>query len=573
LVLASSMSTVTCDSWIDNARTRAHTLIQWLQSQRGHYDLIYASITINLLSLALPLVTLQVYDRVLAYQNISTLRVLMIGAFVFILLELSMRIARSYLTGRTAMQYEYNTSCTAMRRVLYAKDQQASRNVSEFMQDFAAIGKTRDFHGGQALSTLLDLPFIMVFIGLIAYLAGWLVLVPIFLLFLFTLLVWLMGDKLKQSLLDREANDDKRFGFIIESLLGIHTIKSMSLEALMQRRYEGFQERTALINYHVSERGGAVTITGQLFSQLMLVCVVTAGAPMVIYGIITTGTLIACMLLSGRIMQPVQRTLQLWTRFQDYRVSESRVNNLFSLTQQETLKATGELRNNGDISCSNVSYGFDPQQAMLLQDISLELKTGDTIAISGSHSSGKTTLLKLMAGIHAPLRGRVLVNGVDACALPSRELVKHVGYIPTEGVIYRGTIMENLTGMDAHKRGKALEIASLMGIDTAVARLARGYDTRLEGGNVDVIPPGLRQRIAIGRVLLEKPRILLFDNADRALDHDGYNHMFELLGKLKGRTTIVLVSDDKNIQQLADRVYTIRGGQMVEVAQLTGITR
>ncbi len=544
-------------------------LAVWVKHQQYSGYLITASLAINILSLALPLMTLQVYDRVLAYQNQSTLSVLVIGTIVFILLEFLLRMARSYLIGRAGMEYEYQLSCKAMERVVHTEQKnRAGRNVSVFMQDFAAIGKTRDFHGGQALTIILDIPFIFMFLALIGYLAGWLVIVPLVLLVQFGLIAWLFGEKLKSALHARETSDDKRFGFIIEALSGIHSLKSLALEAPMQRRYEGLQADAANINYRVAEQNGITTTAGQIFAQLMLVSVVTAGAPMVLYGYLTTGTLIACLLLSGRIMQPMQRALQLWARFQDYRVANDRVQYILNLPQPTIITATETMQNDGLLTCRNVTFGYDSGTPMVIENVSLSLEPGITIAIKGNHSSGKTTLLKMMAGLYTPVRGSVQLNGHEASQVPASELVKQVGYMPTEGVIYRGTIMENLTGLDEHRRGAAMEIAGLLGIDDAVARSPRGYDTMLEGSAIDIIPPGLRQRIAIARVLLEKPRLLLFDNADRALDREGYNHMFELLGKLKGRTTIVLVSEDKNIQHLADTVYTIHRGRLIEESSL-----
>jgi ATP-binding cassette subfamily C protein LapB len=199
---------------------------------------------------------------------------------------------------------------------------------------------------------------------------------------------------------------------------------------------------------------------------------------------------------------------------------------------------------------------------LLLRGLSLELRPGEAVAVSGARGAGKSTLLKLIAGVLPPTDGEVLVDGAPAASIGSRERAAHVGYMPTDATLFRGTIRENITRFGLTPEPNAREVTALLGLDRDVAKLASGFDTAIEGSALDTIPPGLRQRIALARALAPKPRILLFDNADKALDREGYALVFELLARLRDKTAMVIVSDDENIRSLADRRLVLTDGAL-----------
>lgn len=537
-------------------------------SKPATWEIITSSLAINILSLALPVMTLQIYDRILGQQGVGTLLMLVAGVGTIIVMECLLNLMRAYITCMQGARFEHEAGIEAMGRILDADMRIVdASDVGEHTQNLSAIGKLKDFYSGQMLSTLMDVPFLMVFLGLIGYLAGWLVLVPLCLLAVFTVLAWFVGETLKDSLANRDVHDSRRFGFMIEALKGIHTIKALGLEAPFVRQYEGLQSQASIENFRVAENNGMASNMGSIFSQVMVVAVTAAGAPLVLGQSITTGTLIACVLLAGRVMQPVLRGLSLWARVQDYRLAEVRLERIFGLEPISSAYEGHLIANEGRLECRDVTFAYSEGDTPALEGITLSLEPGEAIALHGEHSSGKTTLMEIIAGVYPPDLGSVQVNGVEVTAIPQSERTKHIGYMPTSSVIFRGTIMENLCGFDTTRQPKALEISALLGIHDLVSRMPMGYDTMLEGEQADVIPPGLKQRITIGRVLVERPRLLLFDHADRALDKAAYNQVFQLLGKLKGRATMVLVSDDKNLLSLADRHYTLKNGRLMEESE------
>lgn len=527
--------------------------------------LIIASLAIHLLSLALPVTTLQVYDRILVSQNLGTLNALAIGVTIAVILECVIRSARAYIVSWGSAVYDHSLSCNALRHLLQANLVDVEKDdVSQHLQRMGAIARMREFTSGQALITLIDLPFVIIYIALIGYLAQSLALVPIVILIMFSLLAWLLGKKIKQVLQGRDQSDERRTSFYIQVLTGIHTAKSLGHENQLQRQYEELQNNTSTQSYFLSKHTNTAVNYSALFTQLMTIAMIAFGAPMVLSGNLSMGALIACVLLSGRIMSPVQKSLSIWTRFQDYQLCREQVNHIFKFTAvpKTTSDSLGIIE--GNVNASEISFAYNIADNPILKNVNLMLKRGQAISISGDHSCGKTTLLKVLAGLYLPNKGIIKINGVDAHVYPPQSLIKHLGYLPMEGEIFHGTLNDNLSAFGLNKDHDVKQIISLLGIDKEIARLPAGFDTLLDGSNADAIPPGLKQRIAIARVLAAKPKILLFDNADRGLDKQGYHLVYQLLAKLKGKVTMVLVSDDKNILQLSDTDYYLNNGDLTE---------
>jgi ATP-binding cassette subfamily C protein LapB len=232
-------------------------------------EVVLSSLAINILSLALPIMVLQVYDRIMINHSIGTLTVLAIGVSIAIILEGILRIARAYTTSWAGMMYEYTMAANAMRIHINANPIKLEKEgTGQQLQNLNTFSKLRDFYSGQTLINIVDIPFAFTFLVLISYLTGKLVIVPIVLIAIFTISTWFIGNKLKQALLDQGDVDDKRYNFIVEALQGIHTIKSLGLEAIFTRRYARLEEDSSVHNYKtalISTEGYAFGILFNLF--------------------------------------------------------------------------------------------------------------------------------------------------------------------------------------------------------------------------------------------------------------------------------------------------------------------
>ncbi len=527
---------------------------------------ITIAMMLNILSLAVPVMMLQIYDRIIPHKAYSTLAMLSVGVVIALAVDATLRMMRAHLTSWTAATHEHAAGCAAMERLVNADlPQFDAHNTGTYLQQFAAISKLRDFYSGQSLTAIVDLPFAAVFLVLIAYLGGWLVYIPLTLLALFAVFAHYAGTKLKHSLETRSAGDDRKASYLISVLSGIHTAKSMGMEMPLVRRFEAAQSHVTKGSYHVAMASGFATLLSALFGQLSLILTAGAGSILVIQGIISVGALSACTLLAGRALQPIQRVLGAWLRLQDISVAYAQANELLNMPMQPRHILPLQVPE-GIVQLQNLSFGYDATP--LFENISLRVEPGDVIAISGDKNSGKSTLLQLIAGVLTPTAGLVQIDGLEPATYSLSELAQHIGYLPQQGAIFKGTILENLTGFhnDDAAVAAAKRAAQQLGLDTIINLLPNGYATKLTGSAVDPLPPGVKQRLALARILRHTPAIILFDDADRALDKDGYNLLFRMMGQLKGRATIIMVSHDQNLLSFADRFYALHPTGLHETA-------
>lgn len=511
-------------------------------AERGH--IILSTVALCVLSLALPVMTLQVYDRILPNPSSGTLPVLIAGVSLAVAVEICLRLARAWMIGWNSAVFEQAAASAAMRHLLDADVRAAgARGAGEWLGRFGAIGKIKDFRGGYALMTMTEFCFVPVFLCVIFYIARPLAPIPALLLLVFAAATVWQGRKMHRAIVRRAAVDDRRYNFLIGCLRGIHAIKAFAVERLLARRYEALQARSGLASFEAAEASSASFNAGTCLAHVMMALIVAAGAVFVIRGEITTGALIATLQLSGRLMQPVQRGLVLWAKYQDYTFARKKLDEVFALPQRAAAVVQEELPEAaGKLSARKVSLPG------AFKDVSLELVPGEAVAL---HGAGGRALLDVLSGLYAPEDGEVLIDGLDIRAYAPEELARRVGYLAAEGVIFRGTIRDNISCFGRIPDAQVKAAAALLGVDRDAAKLPSGFDTLLRADGTDQVSRGLRQRIAMARVLAPRPKILLVGEAASAVDRAGYNLVFSLLARLRRHTAMVIVSDDANIAGLA----------------------
>ncbi len=524
----------------------------------GRANLLLATVAISILSLALPVVTIQIYDRILPNPQSGTLPVLIVGVCVAVVLEFCLRLARGYVINWNGAVFEHKVSCDALNHLLFSDLAAAKRtNPGEYLNRLSAIGRLKDFFNGFMTVTLFELVLVPVYLMLIFYIAGPLVLAPAIVLAAFTLMAIGFGNKLREDLARRNEADDRRYDFLLDALEGMHTVKAFCLEDQFTRRYEHIEKESAPINYRATRNSSANFNAANVFGHLMSLAVIAFGAERVMAGDMTSGALIATTLLAGRIMQPVQRALSLWIRYQDYRLASEKVEGLFALPTARR-QPSPEPAVQGHATLRNVSFLQGVDNGDIFQNINLSVKAGEAVCITGANSVGKTHLLGMMAGLYIPDQGILTIDDVDPLRYPYGMLRRHVALLKSRGEVFRGTIRDNLTSFGSLTEDEARRVTRVLGIEQEVSRLPRGFDTFVDELDGGIIPPGLQQRIAIARALAWNPGIVLFDNADRNLDRNGYRAVYRMLVHLRGRKTLIMVTDDPNFAALADRHLQLR---------------
>jgi ATP-binding cassette subfamily C protein LapB len=530
--------------------------------------LIMSTFAINILALAVPITTLQIYDRILRNQSVETLQVLVVGMCVVIVLDIALRLSRSYLLSLNGATYVHRMSVASMNHVINTDLRSlAGESVAAGLSNIAAVRGLRDFFNGHALTVVLDLLFVPLYLGVIWYIGGSIVLIPIGVVAVFALMSGRMGLLLKRQLEARRVLDDKRYDFLIRTLDAVHSVKAFAAEYLQLRNYEAFHDRSCRANHRLSTIATRSFNSASLASHIMTALVISYGAYTAANGRMTVGALIAVVLISGRIMQPIQRGLLLWVQYQDFSIAKDKVESIFAKPLVQIEAAERLPSNTGVIEARNVKFRYNDGQPFLLNGIDLDLRRGEAICIDGVIGSGKSTLLKVLGGIYRPIEGDVLVDGVSLSSVPPEQILRNVGYLSSSGTIFRGTIRDNITRFGAVPFTDAIEVIAALGMKQEFASLPHGFDTRLTGMLSDPISPGVKHMITLLRALVSKPRIILFDNADMSLDQVSYQRLYRVLASIKHQSTLVIVANDQNFRSLADRHYTLAGGRLLPQAR------
>ncbi|MGC2855571.1 peptidase domain-containing ABC transporter [Novispirillum sp. DQ9] len=530
--------------------------------------LIGIGIVSNLLGLALPLALLQTYDRVIPNQSYSTFALLMGGVVAALALEAVLKVLRGAIMGWLGARFEHRIGLAALGHVFgmplreYLKDEPGG-----YVERLRSAGQVREFYSGQAVALLIDLPFALLFLGIIGFIGGWLVLVPLILILTFGIIVIRSGRWMRGQVDLRTTLDKRRFNFLSETLAGIHSVKMLAMEALMHRRYERLQEASVEKGADLARGSAMAAAMGTTFTQMMIVMVVGGGALVVIAGDMTPGALAACILFSVRALQPLRKSLSLWMRYQGILSARKALAELFLRPSEAgTAKpALPPLR--GHLELRDVTVLRPGKGEPLFTGLDLTVEAGECVAILGDSGSGKSALLNLLNGMAGPDSGAVLADGLPLNTVDPRTIPLQIAFLPQQSSLLRGTILENITMFNPALNDAALAIARDLGMDGVVAGFRKGYETPVGDGATDQLPAGIRQRIAIARALVRDPSVILFDEANMALDAGGDNALRAYLERIKGRKTIVLVTHRPSLLSLADRRLELRDGRLWPMAE------
>ena len=532
-------------------------------------DVLVASLAINLLALALPIVILQFYDRVIPSQSTGTFMALMAGMFVVVCLDVLIKMLRSIILSWESARFDHQASMDAMDKILRA-DATAfdSKTAGFYIDRIHALENIQEFYSGQSILLLIDLPFVLIYLTLITIIAGPLVAVPLTLMAIFFAVSLRTGSQLQEALETRSNMEDRRQNFIIELLQGVHTVKSMAMETLMLRRYERLQVQSAESIYELSKINSISTGVGATFSQLATIGFVGIGSVSVVSGDLTMGGLAACTMLTSRSLQPGLRAMGVWTQFQSVTLAIKKVNELFSLPSEVSGTVTCPQTVGGQVEIKHMSFSYPDSRKPLLNDISLLINPGETIGITGDNGVGKSTLLNLMSGFLQPDRGTITIDGTPLREFEVEFLRSQIGIVPQQGVIFEGTILDNMT---LYRQGKAaeeaIEIAAKLGLGEIISKLPDGLDTYIGGAAASSLSEGVKQKIIITRSLVGSPKIVIFDDSNANFDIKNDKKLVALVNELKGDRTMVIVSHRPSFLRVCDRSYEISNGTLVPYRQ------
>jgi len=527
------------------------------------FEIYFASLVINLLALGLPLVNLQVYDRIIPNHARETLTFLVIGLALALVFDLVLRTMRSALLGWHGMRFVRRVEHEAVTRLVNAPPGTIeSEPVAVHVNRFAALAALGNYHAGSSRLMAIDIPFVLVTLTTLTLVGGLMVLLPLSLFLFFAALAIRRSRDYRKINEERSIQDNKKYDFVSEVLAGILTVKGMAMEPQMLRRFERLQQSVA----EITMRSILISHTAQsaavIYGSLSQIVVVAFGAIRVIDGQMSIGALACCMMLSGQALQPLLRAISLWTENEVVNHRRAELRQLLALPIAEA--TSGPSPPVKGFHFDHVCFERPGQKQSILRDICISVTAGTVVGLIGSDGSGRTTVLKLLLGDLAPTSGRVMIDDIattDKAFANIRPLVAYVGPNP---VTFRGTILDNLTNFQPHRRNFARQMAIVMGLEETVNELPSGYDTMVGESIAEGVPASLAQQMTIVRAFSTGARVLLLDEANAVLDRRAETSLIEAIEKLRGDLTLIIATHRPSVLAKSDVVYTLTDGQLVD---------
>jgi len=543
---------------------------QWfsaaVRAHRGIFgEAILASFVISLIGLGSAMYTMQVYDRVVPTKGYSTLYVLTVGVLIAIALELMMKLVRARMVDRACKAIDQDLSAVFFGKALDIRLDARPKTVGTFASQIRHFESVRNFMTSSTLFIYADVPFALFFIGVIAWIGGYVAVVPLILVPLSMLIGFGFRKPIEKYTAEAMEESNRKNGLLIEAIDGVESVKSVNGEWKMLAKW---RELTASIaSSELKMRFVTATSTNltQSMQQLSYVGIVAVGAYLITQGEMTMGALIACSIIAGRALAPLSQIPNLIVQWKQAKIALDVLDKIMALPgerePQQRLIVPESCQ--GAVKLEGVSFAYS-ESVVAVQAKQLEIRSGERVAILGSIGSGKSSLIKLLGGLYRPTEGSVYLDGVDFSHLAPDYIRQHIGYLPQDVRLFDGTLRDNLTlGLAAPSDDQILKACQLTGLSRVVDAHPMGLSRPItEGGRG--LSGGQRQLVGVTRMLLAKPSLLLLDEPTASMDSQSegavIKHLFQ---EMPESSTIVVVTHKVALLPYVDRVIVMDSGTIV----------
>ncbi|WP_265947893.1 type I secretion system permease/ATPase [Dechloromonas sp. A34] len=534
---------------------------QWLV----YRDVLAAALLINLMALAMPLFTMNVYDRVIPNRAMETLWVLALGVVLVIGIDMMLRLLRGYFIDLASARIDMELSAKIMERVLGVRMEARPAAVGAFSSNLRSFESVRDFITSASVTAFIDLPFALLFVLVIALIA-WQLIIPVLLAIVVVIIyAYILQHKMHELSETTYRAGALRNATLIESLTALETIKTLGAESVMQSKWEKSVAFVSRVNNQMRFLSAAATNGAMEIQQLVNVVVVIAGVYLIGNGQLSMGGLIACTMLTSRAVAPLGQMVGLLMQYHNAKVSLTSLEEVMAKPVERPGDAAfvhrPELK--GNIEFRDVEFTYPNASISALKGFSCKIATGDKVVVIGRIGSGKTTLQKLLLGLYQPTGGAVSIDGVDLRQLDPADLRRNIGYVAQDVTLFYGSLRDNIAiGAPYADDATIVAAADAAGLTDFVNRHPDGFDMMI-GERGDSLSGGQRQGVAIARALLMDPPILLLDEPTSAMDFSSEQQFKERLRRVAAHKTVVIVTHRNSLLDLATRVIVVDEGRVV----------
>ncbi|MGE8131479.1 type I secretion system permease/ATPase [Methylobacterium sp. NPDC080182] len=528
---------------------------------------LVASLFIQLFALVTPLFFQLVVDKVLVHKGLSTLVVLVVGLAALGLFDVTLQYLRTYVLAHTASRIDAELGARLFAHLMrlplgYFETRQAGQTVARARE----LDTVRQFLTGQSVSSAIDLAFTAILVAVLFLYSPPLALVVVLSAPIYVLVATLVRPLLRERAKEKFNRGAQSQQFLVESVVGIQTIKAAAVEPLMRLEWEERLAAYVGTSFRATLLGALGQNGVQYVSKATTALILFFGARDVMAGTMSVGELIAFNMIAAQVTQPVLRLSQLWQDFQQVQISVERIGDILNAPVEAQPPATAATLPpaQGAIRFEDIIFRYKPGDPEVLRGVSLEIPAGQVVGIVGPSGSGKSTLTKLIQRLYVPEAGRVLLDGHDLTEVDPVWLRRQVGVVLQENLLFNRTLHENIAfAHPALPRDAVRHVAQLAGAHDFIARLPNGYDTVIEerGANLS---GGQRQRIAIARALATNPRVLILDEATSALDYESEQVIQANMRDIVRGRTVIIISHRLAAVRDCDRILSVSDGRIVE---------
>jgi ATP-binding cassette, subfamily B, bacterial HlyB/CyaB len=508
-------------------------------------DVLLASLALQLITLATPLFTQAIIDKVVVHRTQSTLVAIGVAMMIFAIFTSLLTWVRQYLVLHTGNRVDAVLGAAVFDHLLKLPLRYFQhRPTGVVAARLHGVENIREFVSGAAVSLVLDLPFLVICLGVMLWYS-----VPLTALAVSMLLIIGIASVLVAPVFQARLNEQFLLGarnqaFVTEHIGGFETVKSLQMEPQLRQRYAGYLATYLQSGFKTKQIGNTYNVFANTMEQVMTLAILMVGAYTVMTEpSFTIGMLVAFQMFAGKLSQPVLRIVGLWTNFQQAKLSVERLGDVMNAPiEPYSLTPTRQAAGAGRIEVQGLAFRYAEDRPLLYENLNLAIEPGKAIAIMGASGTGKSTLAKLMLGFYQPTAGQIRIDGVDIRHMAANELRAVFGVVPQETVLFSGTIYANLAaGNPAVTFEQVVQASKMAGVHDVIEALPQGYQSEV-GERGAGLSGGQKQRLAIARALLKGPKVLIFDEATSALDSDTAEAFAKTVNQLKGKVTMLFIT-------------------------------
>lgn len=536
-----------------------------MENRRMYRDALIAALLINIFAMAMPLFTMNVYDRVVPNNAVETLWVLAIGITLVVIFNMILSTARSHVVDSASKRVDVRLSAQIMERVLDLRMEGRPVSVGSFAANLRSFESIRDFIASATITTLVDLPFILLFLLALAWISPWMILPPLVAIVLILLVSLAAQARMESLTMASFQASSQRNATLVEALTGLESVKTLNAQGSIQRNWERATEYIALTGGKLKLISSSTVGFVQAVQQLVSISVVIIGVYQAQESAISMGGIIAASMIAGRCLAPLGQVAGLLMQYQNARTSLGSIDNYMKLPIERPAEAEFLHRPvfHGGIEFRDVTFSYPGSKQPVLKKVSFKLQPGEKVGIIGRIGSGKTTLEKLALALYQPTEGAVLLDGVDVRQIDPADVRRAIGHVPQDPLLFYGSLKHNLAmGAPYADDASILAAANMAGVTDFANLHPDGFDMVI-GERGESLSGGQRQSVAVARALINDPPILLLDEPSSNMDHQSEAQLRKRLGEASATKTILLVTHRTALLDLVDRLIVIDNGHIV----------